>query len=107
MTEEIFEQILPIILYGNIESVIGGVNAGGWPLGLFMYSDNLDEVNKIIDKTNSGGAATNCTAMQGALPSPGFGRSGNRGMGRHHGIEGARNSQIPEPYSHEERIIRI
>jgi len=30
------------------------------------------------------------SAMQGALPSLGFGGSGMSGMGRHHGIEGFR-----------------
>jgi coniferyl-aldehyde dehydrogenase len=83
--EEIFEQTLPIIPYGNVESAIGGVNAGGRPLGLYVYSDNLDKANRIIDNTNSGGAAINCTAMQGALPSLGFGGSGNGKTPQHQG----------------------
>ena len=40
--------------------------------------------------TISGGAAVNACALQGALPSLGFGGSGTSGMGRHHGIEGFR-----------------
>ena len=95
MTEEIFGPILPIIPYDNVESAIDDVNAGERPLGLYVYSDNLDEANNIIDNTNSGGAAINCAAMQGALPSLGFGGSGNSGMGRHHGIEGFREFSNP------------
>jgi coniferyl-aldehyde dehydrogenase len=95
MTEEIFGPILPIIPYDNLESAIDDVNAGERPLGLYVYSDNLDDANKIIDNTNSGGAAINCAAMQGALPSLGFGGSGNSGMGRHHGIEGFREFSNP------------
>jgi len=33
--------------------------------------------------------------MQGALPSMGFGGSGNSGMGRHHGVEGFREFSNP------------
>lgn len=95
MTEEIFGPILPIIPYDNLESAIDDVNAGERPLGLYVYSENVDEANKIIDNTNSGGAAINCAAMQGALPSLGFGGSGNSGMGRHHGIEGFREFSNP------------
>jgi len=62
---------------------------------LYVFSDDLEEANKIIDNTNSGGAAINCVAMQGALPSLGFGGSGNSGMGRHHGIEGFREFSNP------------
>lgn len=95
MTEEIFGPILPIIPYDNVESAIDDVNAGERPLGLYVYSDNLDEANNIIDNTNSGGAAINGAAMQGALPSLGFGGSGDSGMGRHHGIEGFREFSNP------------
>jgi coniferyl-aldehyde dehydrogenase len=95
MTEEIFGPILPIIPYDSVESAIDEVNAGERPLGLYVYSDDAEEANKIIDNTNSGGAAINCAAMQGALPSLGFGGSGNSGMGRHHGIEGFREFSNP------------
>jgi coniferyl-aldehyde dehydrogenase len=95
MTEEIFGPILPIIPYDNVESAIDDVNAGERPLGLYVYSDDAEEANKIIDNTNSGGAAINCAAIQGALPSLGFGGSGNSGMGRHHGIEGFREFSNP------------
>jgi coniferyl-aldehyde dehydrogenase len=95
MKEEIFGPILPIVPYTNLEDAIDEINDGERPLGLYVYSDDLDAANKIIDNTNSGGAAINCAAMQGALPSLGFGGSGNSGMGRHHGIEGFREFSNP------------
>ncbi|KAF2667150.1 aldehyde dehydrogenase [Microthyrium microscopicum] len=95
MKEEIFGPVLPIIPYSNLEDAIDEVNDGERPLGLYVYSDDLDAANKIIDNTNSGGAAINCAAMQGALPSLGFGGSGNSGMGRHHGVEGFREFSNP------------
>lgn len=95
MQEEIFGPILPIIPYTKLEDAIDDINEGERPLGLYVYSDDLAAADKIIDNTNSGGAAINCAAMQGALPSMGFGGSGNSGMGRHHGIEGFREFSNP------------
>ena len=95
MQEEIFGPILPIIPYKKLEDAIDEINEGERPLGLYVFSDDIAAANKIIDNTNSGGAAINCAAMQGALPSLGFGGSGNSGMGRHHGIEGFREFSNP------------
>ena len=95
MKDEIFGPILPIVPYDDLDSAIDEINAGERPLGLYVFGEDLDAANKIIDKTNSGGAAINCAAIQGALPSLGFGGSGNSGMGRHHGIEGFREFSNP------------
>lgn len=95
MQEEIFGPILPIIPYDDLSSAIDEINLGERPLGLYVFADDVGEANKIIDNTNSGGAAINCAAMQGALPSLGFGGSGNSGMGRHHGVEGFREFSNP------------
>jgi coniferyl-aldehyde dehydrogenase len=95
MQDEIFGPILPIVPYDDLETAIDEVNDGERPLGLYVFGDDIEAANKIIDNTNSGGAAINCAAMQGALPSLGFGGSGNSGMGRHHGIEGFREFSNP------------
>ena len=95
MQEEIFGPVLPIIPYKKLEDAIDEINEGERPLGLYVFSDDIAAANKIIDNTNSGGAAINCAAMQGALPSLGFGGSGNSGMGRHHGVEGFREFSNP------------
>jgi coniferyl-aldehyde dehydrogenase len=95
MQEEIFGPVLPIIPYKKLEDAIDEINEGERPLGLYVFSDDIAAANKVIDNTNSGGAAINCAAMQGALPSLGFGGSGNSGMGRHHGIEGFREFSNP------------
>ncbi|KFY09948.1 hypothetical protein V492_05280 [Pseudogymnoascus sp. VKM F-4246] len=95
MQDEIFGPILPIVPYDDLELAIDEINAGDRPLGLYVFDDDVDAATKIIDRTNSGGAAINCAAIQGALPSLGFGGSGNSGMGRHHGIEGFREFSNP------------
>ena len=49
----------------------------------------------VLRQTTSGGACVNICALQGALPSLGFGGIGQSGSGRHHGIEGFREFSNP------------
>ena len=49
----------------------------------------------MLRQTTSGGACVNICAVQGALPSLGFGGVGQSGSGRHHGIEGFREFSNP------------
>lgn len=60
------------------------------PLGLYVFSDDLDLADRILADTVSGGAAVNTCAIQSALPSMGFVGVGQSGMGRRHGVEGFR-----------------
>lgn len=95
MQEEIFGPILPIIPYDNLDAALDEINDGERPLGLYVFTDDQKQADYVINNTNSGGAAVNVCAMQGALASLGFGGSGNSGMGRHHGIEGFREFSNP------------
>ena len=90
MQEEIFGPILPVVPYDDLETAIAAVNAGERPLGLYVFGSDPAVTDKILADTVSGGACVNTCAVQGALPSLGFGGSGMSGMGRHHGIAGFR-----------------
>ena len=90
MQEEIFGPILPVLPYDDLASAIALVNAGDRPLGLYVFGDDAPTIEHVLATTTSGGASVNACALQGALPSLGFGGSGTSGMGRHHGIEGFR-----------------
>jgi len=90
MKEEIFGPILPIVPYDDVDEAIAMINAGERPLGLYVFGDNPADIDHILNQVVSGGAAVNTCAIQGALPSLGFGGVGMSGMGRHHGIEGFR-----------------
>ena len=90
MQEEIFGPILPVIAYDDLDAAIAGINAGERPLGLYVFGDDEALTQHVLDTTISGGAAVNACAVQGALPSLGFGGVGMSGMGRHHGIDGFR-----------------
>ncbi len=88
--EEIFGPILPVIPYDRLEDAVAAIDAEGRPLGLYIFGDDMDECETIVRAVRSGGVCINACALQGALPSLGFGGSGSSGMGRHHGIEGFR-----------------
>ena len=90
MTEEIFGPILPVVPYDDVTDALALINGGERPLGLYVFGDDQATIDRVLGETSSGGAAVNTCALQGALPSLGFGGSGNSGMGRHHGIEGFR-----------------
>jgi coniferyl-aldehyde dehydrogenase len=95
MREEIFGPLLPVIAYDTLDEAISRVNEGERPLGLYVFGHDAAVSDSVLAKTTSGGACVNVCAMQGALPSLGFGGSGTSGMGRHHGIEGFREFSNP------------
>ena len=90
MQEEIFGPILPVVPYDDLDAAIASINAGERPLGLYVFGSDTAVTGKVLAETVSGGACVNTCAVQGALPSLGFGGSGMSGMGRHHGIAGFR-----------------
>jgi len=95
MQEEIFGPLLPIKPYDSLDDAIAFVNAGERPLGLYVFGDDQADNEKVLASTTSGGACVNACAMQGSLPSLGFGGIGNSGAGRHHGIDGFREFSNP------------
>ncbi len=95
MQEEVFGPILPVKPYDSLDAAIEHVNAGERPLGLYVFGHDPAQTDQVLQRTSSGGACVNTCAMQGALPSLGFGGVGNSGMGRHHGIDGFREFSNP------------
>jgi coniferyl-aldehyde dehydrogenase len=95
MAEEIFGPILPVIPYDDLDEALAEVNAGERPLGLYVFSKDAGVAEHVLRQTTSGGACVNVCAVQGALPSLGFGGVGQSGSGRHHGIEGFREFSNP------------
>ena len=95
MRDEIFGPIMPVVPYDNLNEAIAMINAGERPLGLYVFGENQEQIDEVLNNTHSGGAAINACATQSALSSMGFGGSGMSGMGRHHGIEGFREFSNP------------
>jgi coniferyl-aldehyde dehydrogenase len=88
--EEIFGPLLPVIPYDDLDEAVAGIDADDRPLAVYVFGEDTAECERVLRAVRSGGACVNACALQGALPSLGFGGSGTSGMGRHHGIEGFR-----------------
>lgn len=88
--EEIFGPILPVVPYDDLGEAVAAIDAVDRPLGLYVFGEDPEECEAVLRRARSGGACVNACALQGALPSLGFGGSGTSGMGRHHGIDGFR-----------------
>lgn len=88
MKEEIFGSLLPIMTYENIEEAISYINERPRPLALYLMSDNLELVEKVIYNTHSGGVAINDTLMHVVADDAPFGGIGDSGIGHYHGVEG-------------------
>ncbi len=98
MQEEIFAPIVPVVTYKNIDEVIGHISGRAKPLALYIYSNNRNNVDKVLSRTSSGGVTINgffSHYLENQLP---FGGVNQSGMGSYHGFFGFR------AFSHERAI---
>jgi aldehyde dehydrogenase (NAD+) len=85
MQEEIFGPILPIIEYTDIAEAIALINSKSKPLALYLFSQNKNLQNRVLQETSSGGVCINDTVMQVGVSSLPFGGVGDSGIGNYHG----------------------
>jgi len=99
MKEEIFGPVLPIIVFKRLEEAIDLINQRNKPLALYVFSENKDKVQKIIQETSSGGTCVNDVVIHISNPNLPFGGVNSSGMGSCHGIFGFKN------FSHERAVV--
>jgi len=85
MKEEVFGPILPVLEIDSVEAVITWVNERPAPLGLYIFAEEPDFIERILDATRSGDAGINDCAIHPLIPELPFGGVGNSGMGKYHG----------------------
>ncbi|NXN67657.1 AL3B1 dehydrogenase, partial [Himantopus himantopus] len=85
MQEEIFGPILPIVIVANVDEAIDFINSRERPLVVYAFSSNDKVVNRVLERTSSGGFCGNDTLMHVTLTSLPFGGMGNSGLGMYHG----------------------
>src|SRR4029077_8067250 len=98
MQEEIFAPIVPVVTYKTIDEVIAHISGRAKPLALYIYSNDQNNIDKILSKTSSGGVTINgffSHYLEYQLP---FGGVNQSGMGSYHGVFGFR------AFSHERAI---
>ena len=90
MKEEIFGPILPVLEVVSEQEVIDLVNAGPKPLGLYVFAEDKEAAERILNETESGDAAVNDCTIHPLMPELPFGGVGESGMGKYHGEWGFR-----------------
>ncbi|PHK49497.1 aldehyde dehydrogenase [Staphylococcus edaphicus] len=85
MEDEIFGPILPIITYDDFDEAIDLIHTKLKPLSLYLFSEDENATERILNEVSFGGGAINDTLMQLANPNLPFGGVGASGIGQYHG----------------------
>lgn len=85
MEEEIFGPILPILEYDLEDEIISQIKSKSKPLALYVFSEDKEFQNKIINKISFGGGCINDTISHVATHHMPFGGVGSSGIGHYHG----------------------
>jgi aldehyde dehydrogenase (NAD+) len=85
MQDEVFGPILPVLEIDSVQAVIDWVNERPRPLGLYVFAEDEDVAERILEATNSGDACVNDCSVHPLVPELPFGGVGNSGMGKYHG----------------------
>lgn len=98
LQEEIFAPLLPVMTYDSLDQAIGYIEARDKPLALYVFSPNEANVEKVLQRTSSGGATVNGVFshyLENRLP---FGGVNGSGQGSYHGYFGFK------AFSHERAV---
>jgi aldehyde dehydrogenase (NAD+) len=90
MDDELFGPILPVLSYGELDDAIAFVNERPKPLALYVFASRRPAIDRVIDRTSSGGVTVNHTLLHVSVPGLPFGGVGASGMGTYHGEAGFR-----------------
>ncbi len=96
--EEVFGPILPVMTYKNLDEVVAYIERRDKPLALYIYSDDQDNIDKVLNRTSSGGVTINgifSHYLENQLP---FGGVNQSGIGSYHGFFGFK------AFSHERAV---
>ncbi|WP_078551495.1 aldehyde dehydrogenase [Bacillus alkalicellulosilyticus] len=100
MKEEIFGPILPVLTYKTIEQAIDIIRDRPNPLALYLFTEDRQLQETIIEQVSFGGGCINDTVYHFASPDMPFGGVGESGHGAYHGERSFLT------FSHEKSILR-
>lgn len=100
MSEEVFGPIFPIIPYRDINEVIDKIKERKSPLAMYLFTEDENLEEKILEEVRFGGIAINDTMIQAASPYLPFGGVGDSGNGRSNGKAGF------DAFTYEKGIIK-
>ena len=85
MEDEIFGPLLPILSVSDSQQAIKIINSREKPLAIYIFSQNEETINNILENTSAGGVLINDTLFQAGVTNVPFGGVGYSGMGSFHG----------------------
>lgn len=85
MDEEIFGPVLPVLKVADHREAIDFINQRDKPLALYLFTENKEAREEVLDRTSSGGVGIGVTVFQLGIQDLPFGGVGESGMGRYHG----------------------
>lgn len=85
MQEEIFGPILPMIPFDKVEECVDYIADNPKPLALYLFTNQKEVEDKILNSCSFGGGCINDTIIHLATSKMGFGGVGASGMGDYHG----------------------
>ncbi|CAE6909693.1 coniferyl aldehyde dehydrogenase [Vibrio sp. B1FLJ16] len=99
--EEIFGPLLPVHGYSSVEDVVGYINERPRPLACYLFSNDKEQREVVLNQTHSGGVTINDWGWHAFNHSVPFGGVGNSGIGNYHGEEGFRE------LSHARSVLKV
>lgn len=100
MQDEVFGPLLSLYTYTDLDDVIRFINRRERPLALYYFGKNRATIEKLKERTTSGGVTVNDIATHAATETLPLGGVGNSGMGRYHGHDGFVN------FSHAKAVLK-
>ena len=100
LQEEVFGPVIPVMTYDSIDEAINYIEQRDKPLALYIYSPDPAQVDKVLQRTSSGGVTVNGVFshyLENNLP---FGGINQSGTGSYHGYFGFK------AFSHERAVYR-
>jgi len=85
MQEEIFGPILPIVRIESVDEAIAFINQRPKPLSAYLFTTDSAVYKQFINRTSSGAAVANDTALHFSVDTLPFGGVGESGIGNYHG----------------------
>ncbi|MCM5569431.1 aldehyde dehydrogenase family protein [Burkholderiaceae bacterium FT117] len=99
LEEEIFGPLLPVIEFSDLDAVIREIGFRPTPLALYVFGEDRERIERVLDGAPSGGACVNSSVIHFAHGNLPFGGLGASGMGNAHGEWGFRT------FSHERAVL--
>ena len=100
MQEELFGPLLPVLAVDDLNEAILHINSRPKPLALYLFSQNPQHQDTLLQRTSSGGVCCNDVVLQVGIPNLPFGGVGGSGMGAYHGQAGF------DTFSHRRSVLR-